>query len=308
VNEKIGIILPVKQKVWGWPTIVNFFLGGMGASYYLLNILISLLHGGMDRVSHPAVFKLLAPALVGSGFLSLTVKAGRPLRGLQLFLNIRSSWISREVLAGSIFITASVLDWFFSRPILSMLSISAAMALLVSQSFIIYRARAITAWNVPLMVFLNLTSGLATGCGLVLLMTVFNNFELKHTTLRIILSFLVLDTLIWLLYLFSSRDVAFRRATELLRRPILMVTVVVLGRLFPLMVMLLLLLLSDAVLVSTSLPVLQALVGLAVLAGGASQKYGIILVAGYSRGFLLNQQCESNQKTSRSHPVPFGVR
>ena len=52
------LIQPAKQKVWGWPGVVNFALGGAGSGSYLLGELMTRLwQGGRG----PAVFRLLGP-------------------------------------------------------------------------------------------------------------------------------------------------------------------------------------------------------------------------------------------------------
>ena len=79
------LIRSKKQKVWGWPGVVNFTLGGMASGFYLLSSLLMVLQDGMLGLSQPAGFKLVAPALIGLGFLALTTEAGHPLRARYLF-------------------------------------------------------------------------------------------------------------------------------------------------------------------------------------------------------------------------------
>jgi DMSO reductase anchor subunit len=289
------LVRPRKQKVWGWPTLANLFFGGMASSYYLLEVLDAFLYGDSNVYSQPAVFKLLAPALVVLGFLPTAIKVGRPLSGLQLLRNVRSSWISREILAAIIFIAAAVLDWMFAQQILLVLSITAAFALLVSQSFIVYRASAISAWNVPIMPILNLVSNLTTGYGLVLFMLIFDYFPINRGTLGIAASFLALDLILWLIYLCAFKNGSFREDTEALRRPVFLVVCVGVARLIPLSV-LMVLIFADVALVSRIISLALALVGLVVIVGSAIQKFGIVLVAGYFKALVLGRQINNTSK------------
>lgn len=288
--SKVELFRPVKQRVWHWPAAVNFFLGGMAASYYLLKVFDAILLGGVYRVAQPAAFKVVAPTLVSLGFLSLTVEAAKPSRGFQLIRNLRNSWISREVMAGAVFAVTAALDYFLIQPMLLITAVSAAAGLLISQGFIVYRARAVPTWNMPLMPLLIITSGIATGSGLILLMTVFSDSSPGLSTLWIGLISITLDVIAWFFYLFSSHDVAFRKATERLRSPLFLFHTVVLGRLVPFLVLFLFLKFSDTVSAYVFLHFLPALAGLAMIAGGASQKLGIIMLTGYSRSIVLNEQ------------------
>jgi phenylacetyl-CoA:acceptor oxidoreductase subunit 1 len=259
---KIEFIQPVQQKVWGGPAVTNLFLGGMAAGFYLLGFLLAVLQG----ISQPVVFKLLAPALVSLGFLSLTTEAGRPIRSHHLLRHLHRSWMSREPLVGAIFIPAAILDWLFPHPVLWVLALGGALGLLISQGFIIYRARGVTAWNVPLVPLLFLTSGFATGSGLVLL-----------------------DLAVWLLYLHGSQDADFQKATKALRRGSDLISTVGIGHLLPILLLVLLLVAPDIGIGANLQHAVAILAGLAIVAGGVSQKVGIIQRAGLLRGIMLGR-------------------
>jgi DMSO reductase anchor subunit len=276
--------------VWGWPAVVNFFLGGMAASYYLLKVIDGILLGGVNGVAQPAAFKVLAPALVSLGFLSLTVEAAKPSRGFQLILNLRNSWISREVLAGAVFAVTAALDYFLIQPMLLITAVSAAAGLLISQGFIVYSARAIPTWNRPLMPLLIITSGITTGSGLILLMTLSSDHLPGLSTLWMGLIAITLDVTVWFFYVYSSHDVAFRKETERLRSPFFLFHTIVFGRLVPFLVLFLCLKSSGTASGHLFLHFLPALAGLAMIAGGASQKIGILLHTGYSRSIVFNGQ------------------
>jgi formate-dependent nitrite reductase membrane component NrfD len=274
-------VRPMKQGVWKWPAAANFFLGGLATGYYLLSLLAVIVLAGVGGASERSVFKLLAPALAGLGFWVLTLEAGRPWRSRFLLRHLGRSWMSRETLAGIIFIIAAIFDWYVSHPLLWGLAAAAALGLLISQGYLIYRARAVTAWNVPLMPVIFLTSGFATGVGLILFISP-ALLTITGSLLVVGLVWIGLDLGVWILYLFASREPAFQAATATLRRPVWMGCVVGIGRLVPLVL-----------LVISFIPgfephqSLAILAGLTLIIGGLAQKAGIILGAGYLRAIVL---------------------
>lgn len=277
------LVQPRKQKVWGWPGVINFSLGGMAAAYYLLISLLALLRDS-HSIAQPAWLKLLAPALTCLGFLALTTEAGHPLRGRHLLRYLRSSWMSRETLAGAIFVLTALLDWLFPHPALWALAAAAAMGLTISHGFILYRARAVTAWNVPWMPLLFVASSLVMGGGLALLVSSSADFAPEYGPAAIGLACVGLGLAAWILYLRQPASVAFRQATWALRRPASLLLTVGAGHLLPGLLLLVPLVAAPG----TGLwRAIAALSGLVMIIGGASQKAGIVLKADYLRGIEL---------------------
>jgi phenylacetyl-CoA:acceptor oxidoreductase subunit 2 len=239
-------------------------------------------------LSQPATFKLLAPVLAGLGFLTLTVEAGRPLRGWHLWRHLRRSWMSRETVAGVVFILAAILDWLFPHPALWALAAAAAMGLMVSHGCILYRVRAVAAWHVCPVPLLFLTSGFTMGSGLVLLASP-GEMTRGIDPVLIGLVCVVLDAVTWFLYLRWSHDTAFLQATKPLRRTSSLIFTVGTGHLLPAL-LLLLLLAVPAIGGGVGMTIVAALAGLAIMVGGVSQKAGIVLSAGYPRGIVLGRR------------------
>jgi phenylacetyl-CoA:acceptor oxidoreductase subunit 1 len=282
---EMQLIKPKKLEVWKWPAVVNFVLGGTAAGFYLIYLLIASINSNVLIVSQFDKLKLLAPILMGLGFLALTLEAGRPLRSHYLLRNLNSSWMSRETLACTIFILVMVIEWFYHNHILQSIAVVAAVGLMISQGFIVYRARAVTAWNVPLMPLLFVTSSFTMGAGLILLLAAMGKLTIGSDFIVVGLVFFVLDLLLWILYLSSYNDTIFREATERLRRPINLVLTVGMGHLFPVVLLLLIALRDNMGLKSQHIILLLA--SLTILVGGLTQKVGIVLRANYLRGIVI---------------------
>ena len=131
------IVPAVKQTQWGGAAVANFTLVGMGTGYYFLRCLIPILEGDTGSLVDPDLYGLLAPVIVVIGFITLTIEAGRPIRGFYLFRNVLYAWMSREVLSFTIFVPATIVEWFFPYLGLRILALSAALGLMVSQGFIV---------------------------------------------------------------------------------------------------------------------------------------------------------------------------
>jgi phenylacetyl-CoA:acceptor oxidoreductase subunit 2 len=285
------LIGPQKQKVWKLPAVFNFSCGGIGTGFYLVGLALAPAPGSdwLHSLLQMALFKLLGPALVGLGFLALTTEAGRPQRGINLFRHLRRSWMSRETLAGAIFVPAAGLDWLFPHPVLRAVAAGAAVALLLCQGFIVYRARGVTAWNSALMPLFFASSGLAAGSGLALVaLALFNTLlpPIIQVSLPLVLVTLIaaiLNAFVWVIHLWTP-DKGFQRATEALRRPSSLALTVGVGHLLP-AILLAAALLGDGA--GGSQLLLAVVSGLALMFGGVSQKFGVIIGAGYLRAIAL---------------------
>lgn len=271
-----------KQTVWGWPAVANFSLGGMGTGLYLSGVLLLALRGG--DLPAAGMFKLGGPALAGLGLLALTSEAGRPLRGLNLLRHLGRSWMSREALAAAIFIPAAVLEYFLPHPVLFVIAMAACCVLMVSQGFIVYRSRGVTAWNSGIIPFLYVTSGLVSGFGLTALLIAAG---LVTSGPGLTLWGLVCaagNLALWLLYL-RLPGTDFRDATRALRTPYWLGLTLGAGHLLPI-----LLLIGAPAVDGIGAALLMALTGGTLILGGVLQKVGIILGAGYLHPIQLGSR------------------
>lgn len=281
------LILPTKQVQWGWPAVANFFLGGAGAGFYILSFITKALDAGSSALSDPVSLGILAPILVALGFVALSIEAGRPSRGLYLFHHLRRAWISRETLFCGFFVVAVVLNQFFNHPGLRVIALTAALGFMVSQGFIVYGARSVTAWNVPIMPLLFFTSSLVSGHGLVLVSAAFGKLPMVHALAIIGLTCVVINLAVWLLYLLWTHDDAFQMSTREFRRPTSLIIIVGVGHFAPLILLSMLLIGPEAYVENYRPYIVAVASGLAMTVGAAAQKAGIINIAGYTRAISL---------------------
>jgi phenylacetyl-CoA:acceptor oxidoreductase subunit 2 len=279
---------PKKQKTWDWLAAANFIIGGTGVGFYLVSFFKALVKVGSASFFESLPFGLISPLLISIGFLFLGVEAGRPLKGCFAFRHPRHSWISRETIAFCIFIPLALLDLLMPHPSIRLLAVIAALGLLISQGFIVYRARAVTAWNVPIIPIFFITSSLASGYGLLLLLMALGGLYPDQRMTIIGFIFAGLNLVIWFVYLFGSRSTPFFSATQMLRRSHSLILTVGLGHIIPLL-LLSLLLIPQRFMVEPLLCFFAAISGALLFIGGAGQKAGIILSTGYFREMKLRR-------------------
>ncbi|MBC2709793.1 MAG: dimethyl sulfoxide reductase anchor subunit [Desulfosarcina sp.] len=288
----LEIVPPLRQRSWGWPAVVNLTLGGTGSGLYLLGAFFTILSQKWPADVQFISFQVLAPVVVCFGFLSLSMEAGKPLRAYRLFSNLSNSWMSIESLAGAIFIIIAFISHFYSSFVFTAIAVVAALVLIISQGFMVFRATAVKAWNEWLVPVLFVTSGFMTACGLFLLNTQSHS---RMTKLPVVI-FLIctfFSLVVWLLYLFGRRGNDFKKAVNFLRRPVSLLLIVGIGHIIPLFLLFSIFLSTDVENASLLSAVLRLVSGLMLIVGGASQKVGIILAAGYYRGIVFESTKES---------------
>ncbi len=158
---------PWQQTSWDWRAAGNFVCGGMGSGLLIATALFGTPAPHSLASPHWQVFAGLA--LVGLGLFSVWLEIGRPLRALHVFLNPRTSWMSREAFVGLL---------LFPSGLAAMLGLSGwiwitaalAMAFLYCQSRMLPAARGIPAWRSGLLSLLFVITGWCEGCGLFMLL------------------------------------------------------------------------------------------------------------------------------------------
>lgn len=211
-TDPVVLIPAMRQRVWGVPAVLNFALGGLGAGFYAA----AALTAGLGSSAAVALASWLAPVLVGAGFVAVATEAGRPLRGPRVLARVRSSWMSRELVLGGAFAALALAEWVAPSAALRALAVAAGLAVAGAQGAILRRARAVIAWDVPVMPLVFIASALVSGAGLLLVMEPLLGIRGTYA-LRGTLTLLPLAFVGWLMYLAWSPAPAFVRATRALR-------------------------------------------------------------------------------------------
>ena len=266
-----------KQHDWKWPAVLNLTLGGMGAGHYLMGLLLVLPHTAPWAQPLTAAARLLGPALVGAGLLALTLEAGHPSKSVYLLTNLRHSWMSREALAGGLFILAAGLDWLMPNPLLRGLAALAGFGFIVAQGMLVPSASGVLTWNTPVVPWFFLTCGLATGIGALLVVNSIWGAPSRVPLAWVALIMALANGLVWLVYLNLPGE-AFRRGIAPLRRVRHMALTLGFGHVLPMA----LLLAASTIAAPLAVPV----AGLALIGGGAIQKYAFSLDGGTLRSVI----------------------
>jgi formate-dependent nitrite reductase membrane component NrfD len=273
MTPPVDLIPAQRQRLWGWPAVANFTLGGIGAGLYGTAVLAA----GFERPPAVALCSWLAPLLVLVGFVAVAGEAGRPLRGPRVLLKIRTSWMSRELWIGGAFVLLAAADIAFPHRIYRALALAAAVLLALAQGFILRRSRGVAAWDVPMMPWLFLLSAAVSGAGAYLLLEVVAGRTVAPAVLTAGILLLVLGLWAGRAYVETPAGHAFREATASLRDGSAGRVAAGLGGALPLAA-LALALGSPA----TATPAV-ALAGLCMVAGQACFKTELILRAGFLR-------------------------
>jgi DMSO reductase anchor subunit len=271
------LIPPARQVLWGLPAVANFALGGLGAGYY---VAAAVAAGFQDS---PALARAawLGPLLVLAGFAAVAGEAGRPLRGARVLARVRTSWMSRELLLGGVFVLLGAAECVGPSPALRGLTALAALALAGAQGMIVRRARAVAAWDVPVVPVVFVVSALVSGVGLLLAAEGARGHAPGGAGLGAALATLVGAALVWRGYLRWSPDPAFERATRPLRDGRIALGIAGIGYALPFV------LLSLAVALGGRAPAAAFLAGVLMIAGQVETKRALILTAGELRPIAL---------------------
>lgn len=282
------IIPPIRQKAWGWPAALNFILGGMGSGFYLLSLLTLHFWGEPFRIGQGGTFEIIGPVLTVLGLAVLGLEAHRPWRSRYLLSHLQHSWMSRETLAAVLFVSFALLDVIFPSAALRWSAAVAAAAFLFSQSLLVYRARGVATWNLPLVPAIFLASGFFSGSGLLLMTSAWGGPVPARIAGIVSMALLVINLWIWMLYLNRSRSESLTGPAECLLRPVSLMLTVGLGHLLPGLLLLTLLVTSPER--ADQGFTLMVVAGGNMIVGCAAQKVGILLKAGYLRGIAFDRR------------------
>jgi DMSO reductase anchor subunit len=281
--KRLVLIEPVWQTIWQWPAVVNLICGAMACGYYLINLLVQGYAGTATDIVRFQATDLAAPLLVLIGFASVGIEAARPSAAKYLLHHLRTSWMSREVLVGSLFILFSTLDAFFSGYSLKIPAALFAVGLLFSQAVMVNRCRSVTSWNHSISRPHFLVSGIYLGFGLLLITGVPDQNTLNPIMLWIGLIASIANLTIWHRYVFAAGEGSLNQALDPLRKTMPLTLTHGLGHLMPLVMILIFILCTAFEIDYKTLKSSYMLCGIAIVFGCSAQKYYIILRANILR-------------------------
>ncbi len=265
---------PWQQTSWDWRAAGNFICGGMGSGLLIATALFGT----------PAPHSLTSPnwqvfaglALVGLGLLSVWLEIGRPLRALHVFLNPRTSWMSREAFVGLL---------LFPCGLAAMLGLSGwiwitaamAMAFLYCQSRMLPAARGIPAWRSGVLSLLMVVTGWCEGCGLFMLLGDAPGRS-SVSLLLVTVSLLVVRLLVWQRYRSDVDASLVARSRAVLKS--VNGHVLVAGTVLPIGML--------GIGWLMGVPI-HGIAGACAVWAGANMKYMLVTRASYNQGFALSK-------------------
>ena len=268
---------PWHQTPWDWRAGVQFTCGGTGTGL----LLMAAIAGISDSVW---LLRAGMPALifVAIGLLFVWLKLGRRWRFLFVFLNPRTSWISREAFFSLPLMGLGILAVLFGLSSVALLAALFGLGFLYAQARMLQEARGIPAWREGLMVPLILVTGLVEGASLLLIATTI--FGDVIPWLPIILLLLVAIRFgVWRAYFqkLTTLGAAPLQTTKVLSK--INQPIVLIGHGLPI------LLLVITLFVPNSVPILGTVAAFAALLGGWYMKFNLVARAAFNQGFAIER-------------------
>jgi formate-dependent nitrite reductase membrane component NrfD len=274
-GSRTQLLPAIAQTLWGWPAVLNFVLGGLGAGFYVMAAVTAAAPSPALRTA-----AWLGPLLVLGGFAAVAGEAGRPGRGPRVLARVRTSWMSRELWLGGAFALLAATGLLVDGPGPRGLATAAAVGLTLAQGEILRHARGVTVWAARPVPIIFLTSALVSGAGLLVVLAAWRGQSLDPL-LGAALVVLIAHVCAWSLLVAWSRDDAFRQGVRPLREGPAALGIVVGGCVLPS------LLAAVAVALPRFGPPLAAAAGALMVAGQGLAKAVLVLRAGHLRPISL---------------------
>ena len=199
---------PWHQTSWDARAAGNFIGGGAGSG-----LIVAAALGGATGAALTGLL-IAALALIGLGLLCVWLEIGRPLRAVNVFINPRTSWMSREAFVALLLFPVGAATVFVSP---STLWVAAVLALgfLYCQSRMLPAARGIPAWREPMTGVLIATTGLAEGFGLWVAATPWHGVR-SAAMLGAFALLVLVRQIVWVVYRRRLKGSIVRKADEAL--------------------------------------------------------------------------------------------
>jgi phenylacetyl-CoA:acceptor oxidoreductase subunit 2 len=181
------------QPNWDWRAAGNFMFGGTGGALILLTALSTWPH------SPPLPLSLSALALIGLGLFLVWLEIGRPWRFLHVFFHPQTSWMTREASIAMVLFPIAIAGIFLGSNALLAAAGLLGLVFLYCQGRILRAATGIPAWREPAVVPLIISTGLAEGAGVLLIIACLLD-SVRDVYLLAIAVLLLLRGILWTRY------------------------------------------------------------------------------------------------------------
>lgn len=291
-----------KQTIYGWPVVIDLFLGGSGAGAFLTGFVMNIF-----RVHEPLTRTILfaGPLLVAIGVVFLLADITIRSRAYRLFSNSKS-WTSRGAWILTIFIvtgftysltSSQYFIWlpFLNRQITMAVGIIAALfafLVLLYPGLMMGAIKAVSFWNTPLLPILFLLSGLSNGLVVVILITALRQDPLPAVTVEMLhilggtaIILILLQAAVLLAFLTRAfrGNIASRESLRLLTLSLFKWKMFALGLSMPLGLFLFAIFTSQILLLS----IVSSSAAIISLAGGLYLRYAVIQVGVFLPRFTI---------------------
>jgi phenylacetyl-CoA:acceptor oxidoreductase subunit 2 len=266
---------PWQQTSWDARAAANFIGGGIGSGVIVFAALSGA--GGLAL----AQLSVAGLVFVAIGLACVFAEIGRPLRAMNVLVNARRSWMTREALVAPMLFVAGAVTAITQHDAFAWVTALLALAFVYCQARILRAARGIPAWRDPRLTPFIVATALAEGAGLFWMCAW--HHRAGTATLLAVFGVLVIARLVaWLVYRRSLGTSAAPAALAALDRAGGVLQWV--GTLAPLA--LIAFIANGYAGEAATLP-LAAAAGAGALVAGAWAKATLVLRAGFNQGFAL---------------------
>ena len=275
-------VAPKLQTYWDWRAAGNFILGGAGSGLFVATMGAG--YGGAPIQP----FGLLALALVGLGLFLVWLETGRPLRAPRnVFFNPQTSWMTRESMVASLLFPFGLAALWFDTETLTLIAGFIAFGFLYCQGRILLASKGIPIWRQINILPLILTTGLAEGLGLYLIISRllhdwFTPIAVSHTLWGLALA-AAARTIVWTAYRNAIEDDAPTQSKRVLAKIHSEITLIGLG--LPMAALVVVEIIPTVG--HNHLGTVAAIAGFGALVAGWYMKFVIITRAAYQQGFAI---------------------
>ncbi len=285
-----------RQTTFGWLVSADIFLSAVGGGTFLISFILDLLNK-YEPVAR--IGAILGPMLVLIGASFLVAEIGSKTRLYRLFFNFNlSSWMSRGTWILTVFIIFGLayslpafkaFDWLpWSKAATLMWGIgivAALLSVLVASyaGFLFGVVKGIPFWNTPILPLLFFLSGLYTGIAVILVIALFYKTTLGVAGFHQLGAAGIVLILMHLLALGSYLEIARHssvssaQSVHLLKTPLFIGGMIIVGLLVPVSLLFYSLVVSDMLILS----ILAGVSSMLLLTGGLFQRYCIIRAGVY---------------------------